>query len=87
MLITDIVPCQDGHAQERSLLDSILAKVRARDLWVADRNFCVRHFLLGIAARGGFFIIRLPVSKADLPKVIQQMKSESRVVELAAEKH
>jgi hypothetical protein len=58
MLITDLVPCQDGHAQERSLLDDILAKVRARDLWVADRNFCVRHFLLGIAARGGFFIIR-----------------------------
>ena len=58
MLITDIVPCEDGHAQERSLLDDILAKVRARDLWVADRNFCVRHFLLGLAARGGFFIIR-----------------------------
>jgi IS4 transposase len=58
MLITDIVPCQDGHAQERSLLDCILAKVRARDLWVADRNFCVRHFLLAIAARGAFFIIR-----------------------------
>ncbi len=37
--------------------------------------------------KGGFFIIRLPVSKADLPKVIQQMKSESRVVEFAAEKH
>src|SRR5436305_5432164 len=58
MLITDVVPCQDGHAQERSLLDAILAKVQARDLWVADRNFCVRHFLLGIAVRSGFFIIR-----------------------------
>jgi Transposase DDE domain len=58
LLITDLVPCQDGHAQERSLLDHILAKVRGRDLWVADRNFCVRHFLLSIAARSAFFIIR-----------------------------
>jgi hypothetical protein len=58
LLITDIVPCQDGQAQERSLLDSILAKVQARDLWVGDRNVCVRHFLVGIAARAAFFIIR-----------------------------
>ncbi len=58
MLITDIVLCQDGHAQERSLLDQIIAKVQARDLWVGDRNFCVRHFLLAIAGRLGFFIIR-----------------------------
>jgi IS4 transposase len=58
MLISDVVPCQDGHAQERSLLDSILAKVQARDLWVGDRNFCVRHFLLGVAARCAFFILR-----------------------------
>src|SRR5436305_1731027 len=29
MLSTDLIPCQDGHAQERSLLDDVLAKVRA----------------------------------------------------------
>ena len=57
-LITDVVCCQDGHAQERSLLDEIVAKVGERDLWMADRNFCVRRFLLSIAARDGFFVIR-----------------------------
>jgi IS4 transposase len=58
MLITDVLPCEDAYVQERALLDDIVAKVRARDLWLADRNFCVRRFLLQIAARGGFFIVR-----------------------------
>jgi Transposase DDE domain len=58
MLVTDVLPWEDAYAQERALLDHIIAKVRARDLWRADRNFCVQRFLLQIAARGGFFIIR-----------------------------
>src|ERR1700723_3279460 len=49
MLATDVVPCEDGHAQERSLLDQILAIVAAKDLWIADRNFCTTDFLFGIA--------------------------------------
>lgn len=58
MSATDVVPCEDGHAQERSLLDQIVAMVAAKDLWVADRNFCTTDFLFGIAGRGGFFAIR-----------------------------
>jgi hypothetical protein len=57
-MATDIILCEDGHAQERSLLDQVVAKIRARDLWMADRNFCVKWFLLAIAKRSGFFIIR-----------------------------
>jgi hypothetical protein len=57
-MIADIILCEDGHAQERSMLDPIVEKVRANDLWVADRNFCVKHFLLSIADRDGFYIIR-----------------------------
>jgi IS4 transposase len=58
MLATEVVLCEDGHAQERSLLDRILALVAAKDLWIADRNFCTTDFLFGIARRGGFFVIR-----------------------------
>jgi hypothetical protein len=58
MLATDVVLCEDGHAQERSLLDRILAIVAAKDLWIADRNFCTTDFLFGIARRDGFFVIR-----------------------------
>jgi IS4 transposase len=54
----DVFPCEDGHAQERSLLVDVLATVEAQDVWIADRNFCTRGFLLEIAARKAFFVIR-----------------------------
>lgn len=58
MLVLDVVLCEDGHAQERSLLDQVVETVAAQDLWIADRNFCTTNFLFGIAARGGSFVVR-----------------------------
>jgi hypothetical protein len=58
MLATHMVPCEDGHAQERSLTPEVLALVDPMDVWVADRNFCTTSLLFGIAKRGGFFVIR-----------------------------
>jgi IS4 transposase len=58
MLAIDVVLCEDGHAQERSLLDQVLETVAEKDLWIADRNFCTTNFVFGIAHRGGFFVIR-----------------------------
>jgi hypothetical protein len=58
LLATDVFPCEDGHAQERSLLPQVLETVQPRDLWIADRNFCTTDFLFGIADRKGFFLIR-----------------------------
>jgi hypothetical protein len=58
MMVTDVVPCEDGHAQERALLGEILPLVQPKDVWVGDRNFCTTDFLFGIAARDSFFIIR-----------------------------
>src|SRR4051812_44964339 len=57
-LVTDVVFEEDGHAQERSRLDDVVARLRERDLLVADRNFCTRDFLLAVIASGGFFAIR-----------------------------
>jgi DDE family transposase len=57
-LATDAFLTPDGHAQERSLLDDVLAIVRERDVWIADRNFCTLKFLFEIAKKLGFFIIR-----------------------------
>jgi hypothetical protein len=54
----DVFPSEDGHAQERSLLQDILPTVEEGDLWVADRNFCVRSFVLGIHSMGAYFVIR-----------------------------
>lgn len=57
-LVTQVFLTPDGHAQERSLLDDVLSCVRARDLWLADRNFCTLKFLFGIAAAQAAFVIR-----------------------------
>jgi IS4 transposase len=58
MLATDVILCEDGHAQERLLLDQVLEIVRAGDLWIEDRNFCTTSFLFGIAGRAASFVVR-----------------------------
>lgn len=58
MLIEDVFPCEDGHAQERSLLDQVLPSLRARDLLIDDRNFCTARFLCALAWRKARFITR-----------------------------
>ena len=55
---TDVIPCEDAYAQERSLLGQVLVLVTAQDLILADRNFCTIGFLFGIHRRKAFFVIR-----------------------------
>lgn len=57
-LASAVICCEDGHTQERKLLDLIWSMVEERDLWIADRNFCTTKFLFGLAARQSCFIIR-----------------------------
>jgi hypothetical protein len=57
-LVSDVFPCEDGHAQERSLFSLVLATVHADDLWIQDRNFCTCAFLCEIDSRGACFITR-----------------------------
>jgi hypothetical protein len=57
-LVRAVVACQDGHANERSLVDRVVPHVEAGQCWVADRNFCFFAFLFGVAARQAFFVVR-----------------------------
>ena len=57
-LVSDVFPCEDGHAQERSLFGAVLTTVQADDLWIQDRNFCTCAFLCEIDTRGAGFITR-----------------------------
>jgi IS4 transposase len=57
-LAIDVIPCEDGHAQERSLIADVLPTVEADDLWIEDRNFCTLGFIFGVAHRGGFVLVR-----------------------------
>ena len=58
MLVTDVIPCEDAHTQERALLGQVLPLVQEGDVWIEDRNFCTVDFLLGVAQRGAFFVVR-----------------------------
>ena len=57
-LATDIFPCEDGHAQERSLIPLVLQTVEAGELWLGDRNFCTTGFIFGIESQQAFFLLR-----------------------------
>jgi len=57
-LATDVLLCEDGHAQERSLLTAVAATIQERDVYVMDRNFCVLEFLLNFHKKSAFFVAR-----------------------------
>ncbi len=72
----DVFPCEDGHAQEKSLLAEVLTTIEKGDVWICDRNFCVLSFLFGIA-KDAFFIIR---QHGNLPwRPLGKMKYAGRV--------
>lgn len=57
-MIVDFVPCEDGHAQERSLLDAIIDDLEPGQVWIADRNFCVAVLLWEIHGNQSYFVVR-----------------------------
>jgi len=76
-LVTDVFPCEDGHAQERSLFGAVLETVQADDLWIQDRNFCTCAFLCEIDHRGAAFITR---QHAGLPfEIVNALRSVGRI--------
>jgi IS4 transposase len=76
-LVSDVFPCEDGHAQERSLLGLVLETVQAHDLWIQDRNFCTCAFLCAIDSRGASFITR---QHEGLPfEIVSRLRSVGRI--------
>ncbi len=78
-LVTGVIPCEEGHAQERSLLGDVLAMVQPGEVWVADRNFCVQDFISGISLADGYFVIRqhknMPVEIVEEKKFIGKTRT------------
>jgi hypothetical protein len=76
-LVSDVFPCEDGHAQERSLLGRVLETGQGNDLWIQDRNFCTCAFLCEIDSRGAGFITR---QHEGLPfEVVTTLRSVGRI--------
>jgi len=57
-LVTDLVLCEDAYTQERALLVHVVDRLQARDLVLADRNFCTTRFVFGVAEKQAFFVVR-----------------------------
>src|SRR4051794_3634898 len=55
-LILDLILEEDAHSQERALLDRVT--VEPGQLWIMDRNFCVRSLLFRIERAEAFFLVR-----------------------------
>jgi hypothetical protein len=58
MLVTEVLCCEDGHAQERAVLPQVFSLVEKRDVWVADRNFCTTEFWFTLDQRRACGVIR-----------------------------
>ena len=57
-MVIDMIPCEDGHAQERAYLDKLAELACEKDLYVADRNFCTVDYLFSLHRKKAFFLIR-----------------------------
>ena len=57
-LIEDLIACEDGHANERSLIPQLLERVRPGQCWIADSAYSTMDFLFGVAERRAHFLVR-----------------------------
>lgn len=55
-LILDLILEEDAHTQERALVGRV--PIEAGQVWVMDRNFCVRSLLFRIERSEAFFVVR-----------------------------
>jgi hypothetical protein len=76
-LVVDLVPSEDAHAQERTLVPAVIETVEAGQLWIADRNFSTKAIMAAIHERGGAFVIREHGSSPN-PTALGSFKSRGR---------
>jgi hypothetical protein len=57
-LASNVVPCENGHTQERALLAALETSLAAGAVWVMDRHCCVLHGLQRIAAQPAYCVVR-----------------------------
>jgi IS4 transposase len=68
-LVTDIVPCEDAHASERSVAAVLVEGAGAGELWIGDRNFCTLALMQGWHDAQANFIVR---EHAKHPRVLNE---------------
>jgi len=77
-MVVDLVPCEDGHAQERTLMERVQSQAQPEDLWIADRNFSTRRILYGLHSRGSSFIVR-EHGRTPNPRALEEARHRGRI--------
>jgi hypothetical protein len=44
-LVSDLVACEDAHAQERAVMQELIERIQPGELWIADRQFSTSAIL------------------------------------------
>lgn len=64
-MIDEVVLDKNGHAQDKSQIDSLLLHIHPGECIVADAGFCSQKMMLGISQRcNAYFILRKPSNTA-----------------------
>jgi IS4 transposase len=82
-LVVDVLPCEDGHAGERTLMASLVPTAEPGQLWIADRNFCTYNVMAAWQLSRCAFVVREHGSNAKLTictPPIEQGNSETGII-------
>jgi hypothetical protein len=66
-IITQVVLEEDAYTQERALLSQL--EINAGQVWIGDRNFCVRSFLFRIHRAQSVFLVRWHASSCPYQEI------------------
>lgn len=76
-LVVDMLPGEDGHAQERSLMEALQEQAQPEQLWIADRNFSTRVILCRWQDKGSRFIVR-EHSRTPNPQALEPLRPRGK---------
>jgi IS4 transposase len=77
-LVVDMLPCEDGHAQERTMMQAVQQQAQPGQLWIADRNFSTRAIFCRWQERGSCFIVR-EHGRTPSPQELEPMQLRGKI--------
>jgi hypothetical protein len=90
-LVTDVLPSEDGHAGERTLMAALVVTARPGELWIGDRAFCTYNIMTAWQEQRAAFIVRQHGANASLtplsPLQAQGVTASGTVLEQLVDCH
>jgi hypothetical protein len=77
-LVVDMLPCEDGHAQERPMMQAIQQQPQPGQLWIVDRNFSTRSIFCRWQERGSYFVVR-EHGRTPSPQELEPMQMRGKI--------